>query len=163
MLFDSNIQLKDAGLVASSAAGQVDSENQVVNLGEGRVDGFMVIDVSALEIASNNELYKIKLQGCHREDFAHGYEDLAILELGAKEVLGGQNDSAIGRYVVPFCNVKGAYLWPYVRVYCTVSGSIASGINYSAWLTSNPRTGTTSISSATTTTSTTSTTVTTTT
>lgn len=139
-MFDIRHKLKDAGLVASDAAGTVDGSAAVVDLGEGYVEGHMVVDVTAIEIASNDELYKIKLQGSSREDFAHNIEDLAIIELGAKEVLGGDMDSLTGRYMVPFTNVKGSYIWPYVRLYCDVNGSIATGINFSAFLQRNGRT-----------------------
>jgi hypothetical protein len=159
-MFDERHELKDAGLVASSLAGTVDGQAKVVNLGAAPVEGKLVVDVSALEIASNNELYKIKLQGSSRADFAHNIEDLAILELGAKEVLGGDQDSQAGRYVVPFANAKGLYVWPYVRLYIEVSGSVASGIDFSAHLTREVTTRpmTTLTATTTTTTSTTTTT-----
>jgi hypothetical protein len=169
-MFDVAHELKDAGLVASSQAGMVDGQAKVVNLGRELVEGKLVIDVSALEIASNNELYRIKLQGSAAHDFSAYVEDLAILELGAKEVLGGDQDSQAGRYVVPFANAKGLYAWPYVRLYTEVSGSVVTGINFSAHLarevTTRPLTGlttTTTTSTTTTTTSTTSSTTTTTT
>ena len=43
--------LKDTGLVAADAAGQVDSSDVIVNLGEGLVEGHLIIDVTAIEIA----------------------------------------------------------------------------------------------------------------
>lgn len=166
-MFDVRHELKDAGLVASNLAGTVAGQARVVNLGRELVEGKLVIDVSALEIDSDNELYRIKLQGSAAHDFSSTLEDLAILELGAKEVLGGDQDSQPGRYVVPFANAKGLYIWPYVRLYTEVSGSIASGINFSAFLArevaTRPLIGlttttTTSTSTTTTTTSTTTTT-----
>jgi hypothetical protein len=166
-MFDKKLELKDAGLVAVSQAGTVAGQAKVVNLGRELVEGKMVIDVAALEIASGNELYRIKLQGSAAHDFSSKVEDLAILELGAKEVLGGDQDSQAGRYVLPFSNAKGLYAWPYVRLYAEVSGSVASGINFSAFLarevSKRPLTGittttTTSTSTTTTTTSTTTTT-----
>jgi hypothetical protein len=140
--------------VATDQAGTMDGQAKVVNLGAAPVEGNLVVDVSALEIASNDELYKIKLQGSSRADFAHNIEDLAVLELGAKEVLGGDQDSQVGRYGVPFTNVKGLYLWPYVRLYTDVSGSIASGISFSAFLTREAPTRTSEVVTATTTTTT---------
>ena len=166
-MFDVRHELKDAGLVASNLAGTVDGQAKVVNLGPELVEGKLVIDVSALEIDSGDELYRVKLQGSAAHDFSSTLEDLAILELGAKEVLGGDQDSETGRYVVPCSNLKGAYIWPYVRLYTEVSGSVATGINFSAHLTrevsTRPFTGlttttTTSTSTTTTTTSTTTTT-----
>jgi hypothetical protein len=166
-MFDVAHELKDAGLVASSLAATVDGQAKVVNLGPELVEGKLVIDVSALEIESNNELYRIKLQGSAAHDFSAYVEDLAILELGAKEVLGGDQDSQTGRYVVPFSNAKGLYVWPYVRLYTEVSGSVATGINFSAHLTrevsTRPLTGLTTTTTTTTSTTTTTTSTTTTT
>lgn len=166
-MFDVQHELKDAGLVATNLAGTVDGQAKVVNLGRDLVEGRLVVDVSALEIDSGDELYRIKLQGSAAHDFSAYVEDLAILELGAKEVLGGDQDSQAGRYVLPFSNAKGLYVWPYVRLYTEVSGSVATGIDFSAHLarevTTRPLTGlttttTTSTSTTTTTTSTTTTT-----
>ncbi len=161
-MYDPRHELKDAGLVAVSGAGTVDSLPKVLNLGPEVVEGKMVIDVSALEIASDNELYRIKLQGSAAHDFSSKVEDLAILELGAKEVLGGDQDSEPGRYVLAFSNAKGLYVWPYVRLYTDVSGSVASGIDFSAYLTREVSTRPLTSLTTTTTTTTTSTTTTTT-
>ncbi|MFC1505203.1 hypothetical protein ACFL5W_01670 [Thermodesulfobacteriota bacterium] len=133
-MIDTEHILKDAGLVAADAAGQVDSSNVIVDLGEGLVEGHLTIDVTAIEIADNDEVYKISLQGSSKSDFADTFEDLAILELGANEVLGGDQDSTVGRYQVPFRTERNGTIYPYVRVYCDVSGTIATGINYSAYI-----------------------------
>jgi len=133
-MIDNEHILKDAGLVAADAAGQVGGSNVIVNLGAGLVAGHLIVDVSAIEIASNDELYKISLQGSSKSDFADTYEDLAILELGAAEVLGGDQDSEAGRYTVPFRTERNGTVYPYVRIYTDVSGTIATGINFSAYL-----------------------------
>jgi hypothetical protein len=62
-MIDYTHTLKDAGLVASSAAGQVDSSDKIVDLGAGLVEGHLVVDVTAIEIADNDEYYDIQLQG----------------------------------------------------------------------------------------------------
>lgn len=54
--------------------------------------------------------------------------------LGAAEVIGGDQDSAVGRYEVPFTTEKNGTVWPYVRVYTDVAGAIATGINFTAYL-----------------------------
>jgi hypothetical protein len=153
-MFDIRHELKDAGLVAVSQAGTVDGESQVLNLGRELVEGKLIIEVAALEIDSDNELYRIKLQGSAAHDFSSKVEDLAILELGAKEVLGGDQDSQAGRYVLPVSNVKGFYAWPYVRLYTEVSGTVATGIDFSAYLarevTTRPLTGLTTTTTTTT-------------
>jgi hypothetical protein len=106
----------------------------IAELGAGLVEGHLIIDVSAIEIADDDELYKIKLQGSSSATFASVIEDLTILEVGAAEVLGGDQDSAIGRYKVPFSNEKNGTIYPYVRLYTDVDGTIATGINFSAYL-----------------------------
>ncbi len=156
-MFDVRHELKDAGLVASNLAGTVDGQAQVLDVGFAVVEGVLVIDVSAIEIASNNEKYAIKLQGSVREDFAHSYEDLAVLELGAKEVLGGDQDSGIGVYAIPFANIRKDKLFPYLRLYTVVSGDVATGINFTARLTNVISLGLTTLTATTTTTTSTTT------
>jgi hypothetical protein len=126
--------MKDAGLVAASVAGQVDSEDKIVDVGAGLVEGQLVIDCTAIEIDSNNELYQISLQGCASVGFTNTFTDLAVLELGANEVVGGDVDSETGRYKVPFISEKNGVIYPFLRVYTACAGSIAAGINYSAYL-----------------------------
>ena len=70
--FDADLELKDAGLVASSAAAQVDSAAQVVDLGAGLVEGDIVIDITACEVASGNEVYNIGAQISSSSSFASG-------------------------------------------------------------------------------------------
>lgn len=133
-MIDSDFILKDAGLVAADAAGTVGGDAVIADLGAGLMEGNLIVDVTAIEIASNDGLYKIKLQGSNSATFASGIEDLAILEVGAAEVLGGDQDSAIGRYKLPFRNEKNGTVYQYVREYCDVDGTIATGINFSAHL-----------------------------
>ena len=127
--------LKDAGLVAADATAKVDGDAKIVNLGAGLVEGNLIVDVTALEVASNDEIYVIALQGSSSATFASDIETLAILELGAAEVVGAGQDSEVGRYTVPFRNEKNGTIYPYVRVYTDVDGEIATGINFSAYLT----------------------------
>jgi len=133
-MIDATHILKDAGLVAADAAGTVATVAKVVNLGAGAVEGKLVLDVTAIEIASNTEVYKISLQGSSSATFADTIVDLAEMTLGAAEVIGGDQDSAIGRYKVPFSTEKNGTIYPYVRVYADVAGDIATGINFSAYL-----------------------------
>ena len=134
-MYDTQLILKDAGLVAADAAGQVGGSNQILDVGDAECRGHLILDVTAIEIASNDEKYKISLQGSSKSDFADTYEDLAIIELGAKQVLGGDQDSTIGRYKIPFTNERNGTIYQYLREYCDVSGSIATGINFTAYLT----------------------------
>jgi hypothetical protein len=135
--FDADLQFKDAGLVASSAAAQVDSSNKIVDLGTGLFRGKMIIDVSALEIASNDELYDIVVQLSSDSDFGTdtNIRDAATLNLSAAEVkrTDCNADDSTGRYKLYFDNEYDGTFYRYARVYTYVSGTVASGINYSAY------------------------------
>lgn len=131
--FDSALELKDAGLVAASAAAQVDGSNQILDVGDGIFSGVVVIDVYAIEIASNDEEYDLILQGSNSASFASGIEDLAQYNMGATEVRqGGAQDSTTGRYLMPFVNIQADTTYRYLRMYTVVAGTIATGINYTA-------------------------------
>lgn len=133
-MFDVNLILKDAGLVAASAAATVGGAAKVLDVGPALVNGLLVLDVSALELASNDELYLVRLQGSSKADFSSDYEDLMAVEFGAAEVTAGDKDSALGRYEKPFTNAHGGQVYRYLRLFTTVSGTVASGINYKAHL-----------------------------
>jgi len=47
---DELLNLKDAGLVAADAAGQVGGADKILDLGAGFVEGRLIIDISALEL-----------------------------------------------------------------------------------------------------------------
>lgn len=133
--FDANLQLKDAGLIAADAAAQVSSANKILDLGTGYVSGDVVIDVTAIEIASNDERYDIGVQLSNSATFASGVVQGPVLPLGALETLiGADTDSSTGRYVLPFTN-RGVdeNIYRYMRLYINVSGTIATGINFSAF------------------------------
>lgn len=135
--FDSELEFKDAGLIGASAAAQVDSAAKIVNVGTALFMGKMIIDVSALEIASNDEIFEIVIQGSSDSDFgtAGNICDLAILNLSAKEVkrTDSDKDDAAGRYKVYFDNESNGTYYQYLRVYTYVAGTIATGINYVAY------------------------------
>lgn len=133
--FDAELEMKDAGLVAADAAAQVDSAAKILNVGDATFKGVLVVDVSAIEIASNDELYRIIVQGSTSATFADTVENLAELSLGATEVRpGGAIDSTTGRYELFFTNQQDGVTYPYLRVYTDVAGAIATGINYKAFI-----------------------------
>ena len=138
--FDANLEMKDAGLVAASAAAQVDSSAKVLDLGTGLFEGDVMIDVTVIEIASNDEIYHIFVEGAIEVAMDTTLVPLAQLQLGALEVLGPGSshfkvDSTIGRYVIPFRNERDGVYYRYARIYTVVGGTIATGggINFTAY------------------------------
>lgn len=126
--YDDALSLKDAGLVASTT-----TESTIVDLGAGLVDGFLVLDVSAIEVASTNEKYTIHLEGSNVAAMSSGSVTLANIPLG-NETDPADADTATGRFAVPFRNEQNGTLYRYVRIYTLVAGTIATGINFSAFI-----------------------------
>lgn len=132
--FDANLQFKDAGLVAADAGATVSGAAKIVDFGTGLFAGDMVIDVSAIEIASNDESYEIQVQLSSSSTFASDIVQGPSLKLGALETLVGTDvDSSTGRYILPFRNEENGVWYRYARLYTNVSGTIATGINYAAF------------------------------
>ena len=135
--FDSDLEFKGAGLVAASAAATVDGAAKIVEVGTGLFRGCMLFDVSALEIASNDEIYDIVIQGSPDSTFgtATNIADLAAINLSAAEVkrTDCNKDDAVGRYKLYFDNEQNGTFYQYLRVYTVVAGAIATGINYTAF------------------------------
>lgn len=135
--FDAALEFKDAGAVAASAAATVDSAAKVVNVGSGLFQGCMILDVTALDIDGNNEIYDIIVQGSPVAAFtAAGVVELAALNLSAKEVKRSDcdKDDDIGRYKIYFDNENNGTFYPYLRIYTVVAGAgVSTGIDYSAY------------------------------
>lgn len=133
--YDDLLELKDAGLIAASGACEVDSAAQILDIGSGNVEGDIVIDVSACEVDSGNEHYVIGAQVSSSATFASDVYELTALDLGDAAVLSGDIDMGIGRYILPFQNSIGdGTAKRYMRLYVTVAGTIATGINFTAYL-----------------------------
>lgn len=137
--YDVELELKDAGAVTASAAAQVDSAAQILDLGTGTVEGDIIIDVSAMTVASDDEKYIIHAEVSSSSTFVsdiYAVQSLILGSCGTAEWdnIPGDVDMYIGRYVLPFRNeiVNGAPK-RYMRLYTEVSGTTPS-INYTAYL-----------------------------
>jgi hypothetical protein len=136
--FDSDLEFKDAGLVAASAAATVDSAAKVIDVGTGLFKACMILDVSALDIDGNNEIYDIIVQGSTVAAFATAGSivELAAINLSAKEVKRSDSDKddSTGRYKIYFDNENNGTYYRYLRVYTVVAGAgVSTGINYTAY------------------------------
>lgn len=132
--YDAATLLKDAGVVGASAAATVGGSAAVINVGSAFAEGVAVIDVSAIETASNDELYTVAIQGSADAAFTTPVT-LATLPLGATAAVpGGGATATIGRHYVRFGNEQDGVIYPYLRAYTAVAGTVATGINYSAWI-----------------------------
>ena len=126
--YDDALSLKDAGLVASTT-----TESTILDLGAGIVDGFLVLDVSAVEVADGTEIYLVCLEGSNVAAMTSGSVCLAQVEMG-NATAPADADTTTGRYVVPFRNEQNGTVYRYVRLYTEVAGTVATGINYAAFI-----------------------------
>lgn len=126
--YDDALSLKDAGLLATSTDGSI------LDLGPGLVDGFLVIDLSACEVATGDEIYTVSLEASNVAAMTSGSVCLAKKVFGNLVVPMDAALSAAGRYVIPFRNEENGTLFRYVRLSTLIAGTIATGINFSAFI-----------------------------
>ncbi len=139
LLEDSLDSAGDVSAITAAQAGKVLDVAKVVDLGDGIVEGYMIIDVDAI-VQTTDELYRIKLQGTNVAAFATSsvVYDLSVVELGAGEVLtnatAGNDVGAAGdRFVVPFRNEQNGTIYRYVRAYLDNTNNDES-ITCTIWL-----------------------------
>ena len=127
--YDHSLLLKAAGLVAATANGSI-----ILDLGAGFVRGDVVIDLTACEIASGDEIYTVSIEASNDADMNSNSVCLGRKTFGNAVLPMDNSLNTIGRYVIPFRNEENGTLYRYVRLHTTVAGTVATGINYSAFI-----------------------------
>ncbi|HLP29806.1 MAG TPA: hypothetical protein VK150_00500 [Geothrix sp.] len=125
--YDNNLLAKAAGLVAASA------DATILDLGAGFVSGDVVVDVSAIEVATGDEKYDIQVLLSNSPTFAYGIVKAAQISLG-NVTAPVDTVTGTGRFVIPFHNEQNGTVYRYARLRTAVAGTIATGINYSAFV-----------------------------
>jgi hypothetical protein len=126
--YDAALALKAVGLVAASADGAI------LDLGAGFVEGDLVIDLSACEVATGDEIYTVSLEASNVAAMTSGSVCLAKKVFGNLVVPMDAALSEPGRYVIPFRNEENGTLFRYVRLSTLVAGDVETGINFSAFI-----------------------------
>jgi len=127
--YDDALNLRDSASITVSADGDI------LDLGLGLVDGFLVIDLVSAEIASGNEIYTISLEGSTVSAMSSTSVCLAKKVFGNLVVPMDAALSAAGRYVVPFRNEEGGTLYRYVRLSNLIAGTVdTTGIVFGAFI-----------------------------
>ena len=126
-----------AAAIETSVAGSLLTVAQVIDLGDGLVEGVMVCDIDAIEVGTDED-YTIKLQGTQTAAFGGAdFVDLAMLKLGhADALVGNASAGAAGdRFVIPFRNEQNGEVYRYVRAY-TLMDAVGTGESITAtmWL-----------------------------
>ena len=147
--FDEDLQLKDAGLIAADEnACQVDSTDAIIDLGEGRCIGTLVINATAVEVDSGNEVYQIQPMFSNSSTHASGVvagpsfaigDAAALATLYAAPTVSPDTDLGVGRYEIPLSNVYNGIAYRYLLLAVDVTGTIAAGCNFIASFHKNNR------------------------
>lgn len=123
-IFDSILELEDgAAAITASGAG-----SSILDLGAARVSGHIVVDVSAIDTVTGDEVYSIIAELSDSVTFASGIENVAFVQLGGTTGALGNRDvvSDVGRYVIGFQNQVDANQYRYVRLWFEVVGTSPS-------------------------------------
>ena len=146
--FDFQNLMKDAGVIGASAAAQVGGSDKIVDLSAAdgvdgtpsgsdgdRIDATLIIDVTAIELATGDEIYDILVQVSASSTFASGIKTVAGLNLADVLVSdGGADDGEVGHYELSFTNEYNGVAFRFCRVFTEVAGTVATGIDYTAHL-----------------------------
>lgn len=124
----------DASAITASQAGKVLDEAKVLDVGDGVFEGYLVADVSAIEVGTDEE-YRIKIQGTNTAAFGGtDIVDLAQIHLGHADNLVGATASTTGRHVIPFRNVLNGQVYRYLRAYTYMADGTAESIKWTGWI-----------------------------
>ena len=143
-LYDADLVLEDsldadgdAEAAESSAAGALLTVAQVIDLGDGLVEGVMVCDIDAIEVGTDED-YTLKIQGTQTAAFGGAdFVDLAMLKLGHAAALVGNADAGAAgdRFIIPFRNEQNGEVYRYVRAFTYMDADgAAESITWTGWL-----------------------------
>jgi hypothetical protein len=130
--YDHALLLKDAGAVTATGNASVASVARVLDLGAGRVDGRVVLDVAAIDTVTGDESYVLQVQVSNSATFASGVVAVASKQLGGATPTGNSAATPIGRYEIHFANEENGVLYRYARVRYVIAGTTPS-INFVAY------------------------------
>ena len=114
-VFDSLLELEDgAAAITTDGAG-----SSILDLGVAFVKGEIVVDISALDVTTGDELYNIVAELSDSATFASGIEHSAFIQVGGATGTLGNRDVAsnVGRYIVGFQNQVNANRYRYLRLW----------------------------------------------
>jgi len=142
--FDIDLYLKDAGLIAADEnATQVDGSDAIIDLGEGRMNGTLVVNATAVEVATGDEVYQVCMHFSNSSTHASGVVAGPVFFLGDAAGIAAildaptvpcDTDNGVGRYELPFTNVYAGISYRYLLISVEVSGTIATGVNFTAYV-----------------------------
>ena len=133
--------------LAGNPTGPVTTANAVqLDLGIGRLDAILVLDLEALKVSAGNESYQFSLLGSNDPTFSAGNAELlAFHDFGAAATgrVGSPYTGAspvvptpgrsVRRHSLLFTNEMGDYLLRYLQLLLTVGGT-APSVTLNSWI-----------------------------
>lgn len=141
---DANMQFASAQTL--TATGYINNSNAVLDVQPGRFTGMLAIDISAIDVSSGDETYKINLFGSNDAAFGNGNVDLLAYHDFAAATAGRQVATILapspaipptglaGSFIyLPFTNLMQGFIYRYLKLYAVIGGTTPS-ITLSAWV-----------------------------
>lgn len=122
--FDYNLRLQDADDIVATVEGKVSAAAKILDMGASRFDGRAIVNITAAEVATGNEHYRVSVQGSSSATFATDVWNLGGVELGDSSVSLETVDTAAGRREIAFCNEVNGTVYRYIRLAFFVAGTI---------------------------------------
>ena len=129
-----------------TATGYLNNIQTQVDIGPGRFTGYLVLELSALDLSSLDETYRLYLLGSNDSTWTNGNIDTLATQDFAATTAGrmvpticpasnavpgtGQNSN---RFMVPFTNQRGKFIFRYMQLYAVLGGTTPS-ITGNAWI-----------------------------
>lgn len=128
--FDAATVLKTAGALTAAS-----TDGTILDVGAGMLEASLILDITAIDVVTGDEVYDIILQGSNSATFASGVNNLWRARLGDSALTDESVDTVIGRLQALVLNSKdGQNKFRYLRLRTKCAGTTPS-INYSAFLT----------------------------
>ncbi len=125
---DENLKMMDGNAITADAAWLVSGSAAIIDVGDAYLKAGVLVDVSAIDIASTDETYFLSIQGSSSATFASTIVELGCLRIGDASTIGAaiDVDSSTGRYVVHFSNYLDGTIYRYIRGYTDFTGTTPS-------------------------------------
>jgi hypothetical protein len=129
-----------------TASGYINNTQSQIDIGVGLWEGRLTLELTALDLSSGDETYRLMLLASNDPAFGNGnVEVLATQDFAAASAgrllptvvppsvavpAAGRQSS---RFVAPVTNLRGQYLFRYLQLYALLGGTTPS-ISLAAWL-----------------------------
>lgn len=130
--FDAALLLRPDGAAITAT----ETSSTILDLGAGMLDGYVIFDVTAMDVTTGDESYKFMLEFSPDAAFGTAGNIRVVAQLhvgGATATAPNGAADTIGRFTLPFRNERNGMTYRYARLYTLIAGTSPS-IDFSAWI-----------------------------